>query len=351
MSTLLIPTMNRSDFLIRLLRYYSGLGFAGNMCIGDSSNPEHVERAKRFIETLQGSLNIDYKEYPHLNGPECVEELLNFVSTPYAVWVADDDFLVPSALERCVRFLDNHQDYSAAHGVAVVITARSSGAHGPVVSAGHYKQPVAEGGSASQRLLDHLGSYSSTLFSVHRVESFREMYRDISSIKDWAFAGEILQCCLSVIQGKIKELDCLYMVRQVHSQRYLFPDVYDWVTGPHWLPSYEVCRDRVAEELVRQDGISMEAARDVVKQAFWSYLSRALTKKWGGQYGRNNLGLRGRARSLARGVPPLRQTWLQLRSFVPSEKYKLSLPALLRPTSRYHSDFMPIYRAVSNVPN
>ena len=62
MISLLIPTMNRSDFLIRLLRYYRALGFQGCICIGDSSDAVHVERTKKAIQELQDKLpDLDFE--------------------------------------------------------------------------------------------------------------------------------------------------------------------------------------------------------------------------------------------------------------------------------------------------
>ena len=51
-----------------------------------------------------------------------------------------------------------------------------------------------------------------------------------------------------------------------------------------------------------------------------------------------------------RRIPLLKGTWHQARSFLPGDQNKISLPALLRPGSPYHADFMPIYRAVVNQP-
>lgn len=350
MITLLIPTMNRSDFLIRLLHYYGDLGFQGCICIGDSSDTVHVERTRKVIKVLQGKLSIVYREYPRLNDARCLQQLLDFVSTPYAAYVADDDFLTPAALEQCARFLDGHPDYSAAHGVAALISLQSSGAYGQVVGASRYRQLVIEAESASQRLLNYLSNYWVALFSVHRIESWRVMYRDISLLEDRSFGGELLPCCLSVIQGKVKELDCFYLVRQGHEQRYLLPDTYDWITSPNWLPSHQVFRDSLAEELVRQDGISMDEARDVVKQAFWSYLAKGLNKKWQSRYSQASADARNRWRQAARAIPGARRIWRLLYSLKPKAHDEFSLPALLDPSSPYHADFMPIYRAVTTPP-
>jgi glycosyltransferase domain-containing protein len=342
--------MNRSDFLIRLLRYYRDLGFQGCICIGDSSDTEHVERTKTVIAELQGKVNIVYHECSRLNDAETLKHLLDFVSTPYAALVPDDDFLVPAALEQCALFLDRHPDYSAAHGVGAGLRLQSGGAYGEVAWAGHYRQPVIEEANASQRLLNHLGNYAVTLFSVHRIESWRVMYGNVPLVADRAFGAEMLPCCLSAVQGKVKELDSFYLVRQAHGQQYPLPDRFDWITNPNWLPSYQVFRSCLAEELMRQDAISLEEAQEVVKQALWSYLAEHLNGQWRSCYGQPKAGACTRFRQAARSIPGARRVWHTLRSLTPREHDMFSLPALLHPSSPYHTDFMPIYRAITTPP-
>lgn len=341
MITLLIPTMNRLDFLIRLLRYYWALGFQGCICIGDSSDTVHIERTKRALKAFQGKLNIIYQEYPHLNDAICLQKMLDFVSTPYVAFIADDDFLVPTALEKCALFLDTHPEYSSAHGVAVALSLQSSGAYGQVARVVHYPQPVIEGESASQRLLDHLSNFSVNLFSVHRVESWREMYKDVSLLTDKRFR-ELLPCCLSAIQGKVKELDCFYLMRQSHDQRYLLPGKDEWTTNSNWLPSYQVFCGCLAKELARQDGISMHEAQEVVEQAFSSYL-KSFVEPLLSRYGIPRL------MQIARHIPGAPQVWRALQSLNRGEQDENLLETLLRSSSPYHADFMPIYQALTAV--
>jgi glycosyltransferase domain-containing protein len=337
--------MNRSNFLIRLLRYYKEIGFEGCICIGDSSSAEHVERTKKVIETLRGKLNIIYQEYPDLNDAICLKRLLDFVSTPYAAFVADDDFLVPDALNQCVKFLGEHPDYAAAHGMGITITLNSKGLYGQIIQCGHYRQPVIEAKSASQRLDDHLGHYSVTLFSVHRIESWRAMYRDVHLLRDRGFGGELFPCCKSVILGKSKELDCLYLVRQMHTQRNLLPDTYDWITSSEWYSSYLVFRDSLAETLALQDNISLEKAEKAVKQAFWSYLAMGVSYQ--PDFRRD---FYNRYRQVAGIIPGARRIWQLLRSLRSKQHFKLSLRELLKSSSPYHADFMPVYKALTTPP-
>ena len=345
MITLLVPTMNRSDFLIRFLRYYEEIGFKGCICIGDGSSPEHVDRTKRVIETLRDNLNIVYMEFPDLKVTENVERLFDLVSTPYAAFLGDDDFLIPSSINKCMKFLEEHPDYAAAHGKGISISLDSGGEFGRVIQCGYYPQPVMEAGSASQRLDDYMSHYSVILFSVHRIESWRMMIRDIHLLNDRSFGGELLPCCTSVILGKSKELDCLYLVRQDHAQRYLLPLGLDWVASPEWYPSYLVFRDGLAKSLALQDNISLEEAQKVVKQAFCAYLVAYLSS-----CSRRSRRSPGRWLQVAWKIPGARQLWQFLHTMRLKKQSVFSLPALLDPSSPYHADFMPVYKALTTPP-
>jgi hypothetical protein len=301
-----------------------------------------------------------------------MEQLLHLVPTPYAACIGDDDFLVPSSLGQCVRFLNSHPDYSAVHGVAGLITLDSNGPHGQVAGTSYYNQPLIEADSASQRLADYLSNYTVSLFSVHRIETWRTMYRAASLLSDKSFGGELLPCCLSLVQGKVKELDCLYLVRQVYNPRYrpmdgrygnagensvpvnvaatTYPNWFGWMTSPDWLPSYEVFRDCLVEEMARRDEISLGEARELVERQVWSYLAKRLSMAWTERYIQRAPGFRAWPVLAARHVPFLRWGWRKVRPFLPGKDKRISLPALLHPSSPYHADFMQVYRAVTAPP-
>lgn len=345
--TVLVPTKNRSDFVLRLLHYYRSLKFRGSILVGDSSDPEHRKEVERAISLAKRELRVSYSEHPPSNNAECVRSLLQVVSTPYVALLPDDDFLVPASLYRCAEFLDRAPEYSAAHGVAVLFTLDRAGPYGRVKGVSQYWQRPIEQDTAEHRLLDHLDHYSVTLFSVHRTNQMRLMYQNTNALRDKTFVAEIVPCCLSVILGKVKELDCLYLVRQVHAQRYLLPDLFDWLTSPDWFQSYEIFRDCLSEALAQQDDIGTDKARKVVKQAFWLYLAKGLNHKWQARYRKEENGTRSYWREVARRVPGLLRVGHKLRSAISSQGSEMSLPALLYPSSSYHADFMPIYRVVN----
>lgn len=353
MISILIPTMNRSEFLIRTLAYYAQSNFQGCLHIGDSSNRTHVEQMKSALHRLKGKLNVQYHECPGVNPAECMMQLKDLVSTPYVAFAGDDDYLVPGAIEKCIQFLENKNNtsYCAAHGHGIAIILKTGRVYGPLDSVSYYRQTTADESSSSQRLITHLGHYSVSQFSVHRLDAWQAMYKNVRAVPDMAFASELLPSTLSVTQGKIKNLDCLYLGRQVHGERYIHRDLLDWITHDEWLSSYKVFRDSIVEEMIRHDGITPEEAQKTVKHAFWLYLTRAIIqdkKPFSSQEGKALF--RTRLKNLVRRVPPVHNAWKVFRRQLSKEGRTFSLSTLLHSTSPYHADFMPIYRSMTSRP-
>lgn len=280
MLTIMIPTMNRPDFLFRLLRYYRALEFKHWIYIADSSNSDCREKTKKEIKKFDPKLKIKYFELPRIGISECLRKMTESATTPYSALIADDDFLIPNGLEKCIRFLDKNADYSAAHGAGLIFTIDRSGPQGVVKCVGEYAQSVRSEESASSRLLAHLSQYGVTLFSVHRTAVWTNMWKYGEQVKDTSFSAEILPCCLSVVHGKIAGLNCLTLMRQGHDRRYLLPDFYDWITGPTWFQSWENAKAIMIRELTRKAGIVADEAESVVKQAIWAYLKNGLFQKY-----------------------------------------------------------------------
>jgi glycosyltransferase domain-containing protein len=261
--SLLIPTMNRSAFLERLLGYYAATGFAGSILIGDSSEEAELEAARKLVRHFGARMDIQHYEYPGLNNAQCVQLMLDRVATPYAAFIADDDFLVPDSLTRCTSFLDMHGDYVAAHGEGIVLILDRKGPWGIPARTGHYAQAEISASTAVERIKQYKTAPLSTLFCVHRTATWRDMYAKVEPIRDIAIATEILPCYLSVALGKVKALDGLHVVRQIHAQQYVYrDDPMVWITKRDWQPSFEALCDAVGDVVARIDGIGPEAARE-----------------------------------------------------------------------------------------
>ena len=323
MLTILIPTYrSKSNLLFRLLNYISEGNFEATILIADSNSPEGIEANVRLIRKLKPTLSIIHNVFDReLDLYEKISLAAIAITTPYTVICADDDFLVPASLKKAVEFLEANVHYSAAHGYAAGFELRDNLVHGKIEAVNCETQRSIQQISPTDRLIDHLRYYSLTFYSVQRTEQIRENFRKLADLKlnmiNFRFR-ELLTSCLSVIQGKTRKLDCLYMVRQSHQMSDAHNQknyaLWEWMADKNWSDEYSKFRVCLAEELAWHDGINMEQAKHVVKYAFWLYVA--------------------------------------LDRFNRQEQNnELTLPALLRRSSPFHEAFMPIYRAITIPPS
>lgn len=346
MLTILISTMNRSDFLKRALHYYAKTKYRHWIYIGDSSDAFHSGEAKKTIESLKSVLNVRYFEYPSCRDSECMKMMIDEVTTPYAAYVADDDFLVPAGIDKCMDFLRKNEDYMGANGKAFVFTLKEPGAWGEFVSVGPYGQNELVGDTAVQRLrvFSNVYAYFTALFSILKTEAWKQMYKYSFDIADRSFAGELAPCFIAAIEGNIKHIDTLYLGRQVHKRRYRLPDGFDWITDAKWNDSYQIFFNSLTEGLVRKDGIDEKSARDIVKQVLWRYLSTGLSSKFQSVYGKPLPRARKRLKEIVKNIPAAAPLLYKIKELT----LPMSLPALLSRRSPYHQDFMLLYNHITN---
>lgn len=354
--TCVVPTYNRSSRLLRLLRYYHASGCQAQIHVLDSGDQETLRGAE--LDALMRACAITLRRYDSDTPPLMkILQGLEEVSTPFVVLWADDDLLVPSALEDGVRLLTVRPEYSVVHGRSGLFAVRE----GQIQWVAPYLQRPILDETASARLRNHLQHYSVMFYSVHRTAAFRENVRRVcQSGLDWHTWGEIALSALAVIQGKACCLSRLYMLREGHDgmwsakiDRERNADPFDWLTDTAFVRqhgSFELFRDCLVPELVRQDGVSVQQAREVVKQALWPYVAGQMEEKWRRANGIRASVIPSRLRAAVRQVPGLRTTWRALQAFAPGRRNAMSLPGLLRPSSLYHNDFVPIYHVVTSVP-
>lgn len=350
MLTVVIPTKNHPGFLSRLLAYFQGQNFEWPLVIADSSDTEHAPEIRRAIDSVGSRLKLEHRSYKSdVRVIDKLKDVLWLVDTPYTALGADDDFFIPAGLNRAARFLESDPEFIAAHGEAVAFRVKSDDSYGPVEAACKYRQRTIDDTTGSERLRNHFERYSTTWYSVQRTERLRDIIGKTAALMlEPAHFTELLASGLAVIQGRVKKLQGLNMARQAYpNQREYTPGIFEWVTDLGWATQYVQFRDCLSEELARQDGTSIDDAREVVKEAFWSYLARGLTRKWQGRYAPDGCESPSRWRELARQIPGARRAWRELRSRLLTGRDEMSLPALLRPSSPYHDDFMPIYKAVT----
>lgn len=352
MLTIIIPTMNRSDFVVRLLEYYALQKFPHSIFVGDSSEASHHSVIQREVGRLSPRLKATLFDCRGLNNYEVMQNLLEKVNTPYASYLADDDFLVPETLKECIAFMEKNPDYAAACGKALLFKLKQLGPHGNFEASSCYPAFSREVESNAERLKNHLSEYTSSFHAVCRTALLRRAVASAALLqkgtdrgdKTWWTAthfGELLASCSLIVQGKLKVLQTLHYVRQVHDQRHHFPQWFDLLTSPNWYSCFQIFKTHLTEDLEKQ-GLDSHEAGLAVQKAFQFYLETGAIVSRRNQARRENRWKEG-VRSSLKKIPLAKAAWRQIRSI----KEEMALENLVRPSSPHHQRFMPIYSLVT----
>ena len=342
---ILIPTLNRSDFLIRQLDYYAKLKSPHPIYIGDSSSPEHIRAARAAIDRLKDMLDITYKEFPNYNGAESAFRLLELVKEKYATFNGDDDFHVPDSLTKCAEFLEENPDYATATSYVVNFKLKASGAHGEIAALKEYPRPENHCPIASERILQHFTHYMVTNISVNRTDNLRRNWSYFNQTKDKAINEELLPASLALIDGKAKTLNRLGVIRQMHDKQYALAFSYDWITTEDWLPSFKIFFRIMSERLAEKDGISLEEAKKAMRQACWIYLKKDLEREYPQAFPgpeKSSSALWKKFRKIMVRIFPFLRTFYR-RLWLPKVRKRIQMHyEVSRKDSKYYKDFQPV---------
>ena len=280
MHTILIPTKDRSDFLTRLLSYYKALDWDGMIIIGDSSDGEHFSKAKEYINHAGKVLKIKHIDCKGMSIRQAHEKLLPHIETEYVCTITDGGFLVPGTINKCADFLRSHPDYGVASGKGLLVRTENDAVNGKICDITEYaSMPSIEGETAAQRLTEELSDYGVTVYCVYRSRIWKEIWKESANIPNRSLSEEVMLCLLTAVAGKVKRLDDLYMVRQIHNRRTFLPMTFEWIISPQWHQAYNECVEVLSRGIARKDCVDQESAKEIVSKRFRAFLIRSLANE------------------------------------------------------------------------
>lgn len=316
MLTIVLNTFNRSEYLGRLLRYFRSFSLKHQIYVGDASGTGHLERNKEFIDSVSDVLNIRHLICDSSkDSNEVLFHCLEQVDTKYFVWAHDDDFTVPAGLDAAVAFLDRNPSYEAAQGKQIYFSTVPDGPYAESLNVfpGRHVDYSVAGSSAAQRVLKRMAQKSTipaptTTFSVKRTATALRAHKEAFSLGLDHGATEVAIDQMVLLSGNIKLLSRLYMAKQVNTAnisntahgRYMPiitqsesgeiyeplvdpkaeekklhpPDFIDMIVDPLFHIKYDRLTTCLAAELTRQDGISVEQSREIIKFWFWHFFGK-----------------------------------------------------------------------------
>ncbi len=274
-----VPTLDRPFFLNRLLRYYAGQHLASPITVGDASTEATtIDQNQKVIERWDSDITIRYIQTPHRTLHESLLDILRAGSEDLAVFVEDDNFVIPNGLYECARFLDHHPEYRIACGWGMTfkpdhpqrITALTSD---------FYRMGSNEGDDPGGRFTHYFGpGLFLPYLALRRRSEFIEDLLPVEKCPDINFM-ELLVNGSSVARGRCKKLDTFFIARQVpRPGDYGLPTAADWLRMPRWKDGHKTFVEE-SEAVLTSLGIDRDSARELVDQALHSYMAARFRSK------------------------------------------------------------------------
>ena len=208
--SIIISVHNRQKSLPRIIPIIKSI-ISENIYVVDSS--------EQPFENNSLLKNVIYKYNKGLNFYENIYSALETINTEYVIHLNDDDFIVASAIEPLLNFLENNQDYVMAHGMFLKINEEDSrlvkyyGIESYVLQKNlerQYNHQVFE-----DRLAYMFKSFISPNHSIIKTQVLKKAYTFVLKHKEYfpiRYFDKIIGVFISLF-GKHKTLDLLFQIR------------------------------------------------------------------------------------------------------------------------------------------
>ena len=258
---IIIPTMNRPDYMLRKFRFYELMENPHTLYVQDSSNEENAKKLKDSIEQFNKKLNIVYQWVPP--GNYVYQKLLPLIKEKYSFHMGDDDLIIPKTISECADFLEEHPDYATCAGKQVNIRFRKEDYNKSYGIIEKQTKPLNESIEDEDMLVRikkfWLGAEKSSFicFAVRRIETEKIMRKATQHFGLLEDMYEFSQNSIFIALGKFKVLDKLGYIMQISNIRtfnhhltedlFLFPSASEqW--GIYLEGFSEILRDRGMSE-------------------------------------------------------------------------------------------------------
>jgi glycosyltransferase domain-containing protein len=268
--TIVIPTKNRHTYLERIIDYYSNSGI--NIFVADATK-------KKYEKELPG--NVTYYHYPEVHYCTKLNDVLKKVNTPYSLLCADDDFIIPNAINACVDFLNENPDYNSAQGHYVLFyQSKNKLFYSPgYLSTVGYDFNEAK---ASDRIKKFDNVSIQFYYSVHKTNSLKEVFSFADSKLYNLNIVEVLIGLNTLISGKHKVLQLFYSMRETlyGSAGGSAPGLNVFSTLPEYKEQYNAFFSEVVRLLCVKENLSVEEASAILSQSIKDHIEYRYNNKF-----------------------------------------------------------------------
>lgn len=212
--TIFVLTRNRPRMLRNTIEQYSSWPFPVRIVVHDSSD-ETAARENEAVALAHAPATA-YVGYAPATRPDAkLRAAASSAGTPYALYAAEDDVLIPAGVADAIAFLNANRDFVACHGQYYSVRLVGPGEANLAVAQTNLSQ---DRETPFARLTSLMSRYRSIFYSVQR----REALRFASDIPERVARGtflELFAACKLLVAGKVAALPSAYLVRDFVTDR------------------------------------------------------------------------------------------------------------------------------------
>ena len=240
MITIIIPTINRPEFIIRYIDYLQLSNFDGELLIGDSSDILEFNITSQHIKDNSFSFQIIHHSYPKKMHYEVIRELIPLISMPFCLYMCDDDFIIVETLNKAINFLTKNLDYSAVGGRGIMCYTSYNDNCFKI----NYLHKIDFNNILENTSIERLhnliySKHNVIAYSISRTKDFILRWPVSNLFDEKALAIELMPCFAIPIQGKLLTLNDLFVIRTNHDKRIMLPSQFNIILDPKWNLAYK----------------------------------------------------------------------------------------------------------------
>lgn len=214
--TIIITSYNRPKTLLRTLKFLFDCDNSVQVIIADSS--------KKILDDKELKIFIDLKKIElkffseNIKVAEKISQTLEIVNTSYTVLCADDDFIYPDSIKKCIHFLKQNSDYVSCHGKYYVHTNAHVTRETGVVFRNLTKELIsADDENPKDRVKKYIDGklkQQYTFYAVMKTSDLSDVWKQTFEFgNDW-YILEYVSTIICLLKGKMKTLPIFYMSRE-----------------------------------------------------------------------------------------------------------------------------------------
>ena len=204
---------------------------------------------------------------------QCVNFLIKKVKFNYSMWICDDDLLLVDTVKKCIAFLEKNSDYSAAGGYIQRVLIEQN----QLFSCTKLQYDNLEDNNSFKRLEKLSNKYQVIQYAISRTEGMKLRYNIPDHDFDKRIGCELYPTFFLAAMGKIKFLNDLFCLRQIHERRIIFKEISSVLNEKNFQNSLKICKKNIFNFLKKNENKKIILKK--VCLIFDNYFKRSLLYK------------------------------------------------------------------------